>query len=124
MRRGIQPARNVSADNAGLDIETTALRLGLEVQKVLESQNLKQVYFSDLRSIVLRPGLSAGPSDNLSTWPVPMVSIERAWELLKDAALTNGQITEAKPDFRRIRAWSYLGCSQTTTLFPSFVGGI
>lgn len=57
MRRIIQQARKVSAANAGLDIETTARRLGVQVQEVLESLNLKQVYFSDLQSIVLRPGL-------------------------------------------------------------------
>ena len=59
MRRIIQQARRVSRENSTLDIETTARRLGIQVQEVLESANLKQVYFSDLRAIVLRPGLPA-----------------------------------------------------------------
>ncbi len=59
MRRVIRAAREISKKQAGLDIESIARRLGVEVQEVLESQNLKQVYFSDLQAIVLRPGLSA-----------------------------------------------------------------
>ena len=59
MRKIIQKAQEIAEANTGLDVETISRRLGVDVQQVLESGNLKQVYFSDLKAIVLRPGLSA-----------------------------------------------------------------
>ena len=57
MERAIQAAKEILRKQKGLDIESISRRLGVDVPEVLKSQNLKQVYFSDLKAIVLRPGL-------------------------------------------------------------------
>ncbi len=57
MDRIIDEAARLYNQYGSGDLDYMAQKLGAEIYEKLDAQSLKEVYFPDLRSIVLRPGL-------------------------------------------------------------------
>lgn len=57
MDRIIEEAQKVYNQYGSDDLDYVAEKLGAEVHENLEAGHLKEVYFPDLRTVVLRPGL-------------------------------------------------------------------
>jgi Zn-dependent peptidase ImmA (M78 family) len=57
MRRIIQKAREIYEKYGSEELEVLASKLGAEVFEILEAKNIKEVYFSDLKAIAIKPDL-------------------------------------------------------------------
>jgi len=57
MDRVIEAASRIAAKYGADNLDTLAQRLGVAVYDLLETERLKELYFPNLKSIALRPGL-------------------------------------------------------------------
>jgi Zn-dependent peptidase ImmA (M78 family) len=58
MERIIEEAGRIYQQYGSEDLDYLAQKLGVGVQELLDSDSLKEAYFADLKTIVLRPGLA------------------------------------------------------------------
>lgn len=57
MEHIIEEATKIHGEYGSDDMDYVARKLGVEIHERLDAQNLKEVYFPDLKAMVLRPGL-------------------------------------------------------------------
>ena len=57
MDRVIDAASRIAAKYGADNLDTLAQRLGVTVYDLLETERLKELYFPNLKSIALRPGM-------------------------------------------------------------------
>ena len=53
----IQKAKEILSKYGSEELEILASKLGAEVYEILEARNIKEVYFPDLKAIVIKPNL-------------------------------------------------------------------